>query len=196
VAVSALNIYDMCKAVDRGMTIGGIHLVKKSGGKSGTYVASDHKMSQEHGKIVAICLSQKRGSTKKPVSQGLLKEGYGFVGDAHAGSTRQVSLLAIESINKMLSALQSINPDRMHSQGIKVTPGDSAENLVTEGIDLTSLCPGTRIYIGKEAILEVTQIGKEFHRPGFYLLPLEGVFAQVLRGGVVKPGDDLRVELI
>jgi cyclic pyranopterin phosphate synthase len=196
VSVSALNIYDMCKAVDRGMTIGEIHLVKKSGGKSGTYIGSDCKGNQGLGRIVAVCLSQKRGVPKKPVSQALLKEGYGFVGDAHAGSTRQVSLLAIESINKMLSALESINPDRMHSQGIKVTPGDSAENLVTEGIDLTSLCPGTRIYIGEEVILEVTQIGKEFHRPGFYLLPLEGIFARVVHDGAVKPGDDLRVELI
>lgn len=195
VSVSALTIYDMCKGVDRGMTIEGIRLVKKSGGKSGTYIVGDYKRGGGYGKVVAVCLSGKRGSPKKPVSQGLLKEGYGFVGDAHAGSTRQVSLLAMESINKMLSALQSINPGRMHSQGIKVTPGDSAENLVTQGIDVASLRPGTQIYIGEEAILEVTQIGKTFHRPGFYLLPLEGVFARVVRGGIVKPGDALKVEL-
>lgn len=195
VSVSALTIYDMCKGVDRGMTIEEIHLVRKSGGKSGTYIASDYKRGGEHSKVVAVCLSRKRGSPKKSVSHAFLKEGYGFVGDAHAGSTRQVSLLAIETINKLLSALESINPGRMHSQGIKVNPGDSAENLVTEGISLVSLCSGTRIYIGEEAILEVTQIGKEFHRPGFYLLPLEGVFARVVHGGMVKPGDNLRVEL-
>jgi cyclic pyranopterin phosphate synthase len=39
VAVSALTIYDMCKAVDKSMTIGEIRLVRKSGGKSGLYVA-------------------------------------------------------------------------------------------------------------------------------------------------------------
>jgi len=147
-------------------------------------------------KVVAVCLSQERGVPKKPVNQGFLKEDYGFVGDAHAGSSRQVSLLAIESINKMLSALESINPNRMRSQGVEINPGDSAENLVTEGIDLASLPIGTRIRIGKEVILEITQIGKEFHRPGFYLLPLEGVFARVVCGGMVKPGDNLRVELI
>lgn len=147
-------------------------------------------------KVVAVCLSQERGVPKKPVNQGFLKEDYGFVGDAHAGSSRQVSLLAIESINKMLSALESINPNRMRSQGVEINPGDSAENLVTEGIDLASLLIGTRIRIGKEVILEITQIGKEFHRPGFYLLPLEGVFARVICGGMVKPGDNLRVELI
>jgi len=36
VAVSALTIYDMCKAVDRGMRIENIRLARKSGGKSGT----------------------------------------------------------------------------------------------------------------------------------------------------------------
>ena len=195
VSVSALTIYDMCKPIDKSMTIEEIHLVKKSGGKSGTYVASDYKKGVGNmAKLVAVCLSQERGVPKKPVSQGFLKEDYGFVGDAHAGSSRQVSLLAIESINKMLSALESINPDRMRSQGIEINPGDSAENLVAEGIDLVSLPIGTRIHIGKEIVLEITQIGKKFHRPGFYLLPLEGVFARVIHGGVVKPDDNLRIE--
>jgi len=194
VAVAALTIYDMCKGVDRDMLIDGIHLVRKSGGKSGTYIANEHKGGRGRGQIVAVCLSQKKES-KKPVNQGLLKEDYGFVGDMHAGSARQVSLLAIETVNKMLSALESINPDRMRSQDIKINPGDSAENLLTEGIDLMSLHIGTRIYIGKEAILEVTQLGKAFHRPGFYLLPLEGVFARVVQGGVVKLGDNLTAQL-
>ncbi len=39
VAVAALTIYDMCKAVDRGMIISEVRLIKKSGGKSGTYEA-------------------------------------------------------------------------------------------------------------------------------------------------------------
>ena len=158
--------------------------------------AITRKKQSDMAKIVAVCLSQERGVTKKPVSHGFLKENHGFVGDAHAGSSRQVSLLAIESINKMLSALESISPDRMHSQGIEINPGDSAENLVTEGIDLAALPVGTRLCIGEKVILEITQIGKAFHRPGFYLLPLEGVFASVVHGGAVKPGDGLRVELI
>src|SRR5690349_19802992 len=40
VAVAALTVYDMCKALDRGMRIADIRLVRKSGGKSGTYDAS------------------------------------------------------------------------------------------------------------------------------------------------------------
>jgi len=193
VAVAGLTIYDMCKGVDRGMTIEEIHLVRKSGGKSGTYVANEHKGNRGPGKIVAVCVSQKKGP-KKPVDQGLLKQDYGFVGDAHAGTTRQVSLLAIETVNKMLSALEGINPARMHSQHIDIRPGDSAENLLTKGIDLISLHVGTRMCIGNEAILEVSQIGKAFHQPGFYLLPLEGIFARVVQGGVVKPGDNLTIQ--
>ena len=38
-AVAALTVYDMCKSVDRGMVIGEIRLLHKSGGKSGTYEA-------------------------------------------------------------------------------------------------------------------------------------------------------------
>ncbi len=40
VAVAALTVYDMCKAVDRSMTISEIRLLHKSGGKSGTYEAT------------------------------------------------------------------------------------------------------------------------------------------------------------
>jgi MOSC domain-containing protein YiiM len=133
-------------------------------------------------KIVAVCLSQQRGTKKESVAEGVLKEDYGLIGDAHAGTTRQVSLLAVESIN------------RMRGQGMEIHPGDSAENLITEEIDLLSLPLGTRICIGKEIILEITQIGKEHQRPEFDLLPLDGVFARVIHGGVIKPGDEVRVQ--
>ena len=134
------------------------------------------------GKIVAVCMSQEKGSKKQPLNQGFLKEDYGLVGDAHAGSPRQVSLLAMESIEKVREA------------GMEIAPGDSAENLVTEGMDLARLPLGTRICIGKDIILEITQIGKEHDRDEFRLLALEGVFAQVVHGGVVKPGDNLMVQ--
>ena len=41
VQISLLTIYDMCKAVDRGMSMHGIRLLEKSGGKSGTWKNSD-----------------------------------------------------------------------------------------------------------------------------------------------------------
>ena len=102
-------------------------------------------------KIIAICKSKEKGTRKGPVAEGVLREEYGLIGDAHANccTHRQVSLLAIESINKM------------RSLDFDIGPGDFAENLTSEGIDLVSLPIGTRLSIGKETILEVTQIGKE-----------------------------------
>jgi len=194
VAVSALNIYDMCKAIDKDMGIGQIRLIRKSGGKSGTYIADVEKAQHgRHGKLVAVCISSEADS-KIPVEKAVLRKGHGLVGDMHAGSSRQVSLLAKETINKMLAAVSSINPERMKTQNIEIQPGDSAENLLIEGIDLISLPLGTRIHLGNKAIVEVSQIGKVFHKPGFYLLPLEGLFADVIKGGVVKAGDDVVIE--
>ena len=141
-------------------------------------------------KIVAVCSSEEKGTRKKSVNEGLLREDYGLVGDAHADccSHRQVSLLAQESIDKMLSL------------GVKVGPGDFAENITTEGIDLVSLSIGTRISIGKDVLLEVTQIGKECHTPcaiyrqaGVCVMPTEGIFTRVICGGVIMVGDQLIV---
>ncbi len=142
-------------------------------------------------RIIAVCRSEKKGTKKESVAEGVLKENYGLVGDAHADccTHRQVSLLAIESINKM------------RSLGFDIGPGDFAENLTSEGIDLVSLPIGTRLSIGKEAILEVTQIGKECHtgcailrQTGKCIMPKEGVFAKVIHGGLVKDGDQIRIK--
>lgn len=143
-------------------------------------------------RIIAVCTSERKGTRKKAGNEGILEQDHGLVGDAHADccTHRQVSLLAVESIDKMLAL------------GLAVGPGDFAENLTTEGIDLVSLAPGTRISIGGEAILEVTQIGKECHTPcaiyrqaGECVMPTEGIFARVIRGGVVKSEDSIKVEM-
>lgn len=141
------------------------------------------------GRIVAVLRSEKKGVAKKEIAIGYLRKDYGLVGDAHAGSGRQVSLLALESIQ------------RMQEKGLKVGPGDFAENLTTEGVDLLSLTKGQRILIGKRIVLEITQIGKEcpapcaiFRRLGECIMPKEGVFARVIKGGSVKAGDRLEVE--
>ena len=84
--------------------------------------------------------------------------------------------------------------DRARRQGLKLNPGDSAENIVTEGIELVSLPIGSRLYVGERVILEITEVGKEQHRPEFTLLPREGVFARVIQGGVVKPDDELKIQ--
>ena len=106
-------------------------------------------------RILAVCLSEKKGTRKEAENEGQIREDYGLEGDAHAnsGSHRQVSLLAIESINKFQKEM-----------GFSLNPGDFAENLTTEGIELWSLPITTRMEIGKEVVLEVTQIGKDCHR--------------------------------
>ena len=141
-------------------------------------------------KIIAVCRSDKKGTMKENVGKGLFEENFGLVGDAHADccTHRQVSLLDISSI------------DKMRKPGLKVNPGDFAENLTTEGIELVSLPIGARLSVGKEAILEISQIGKDCHagcaifkQVGKCIMPKEGVFAKVVRGGVVKNGDFIKV---
>ena len=126
------------------------------------------------GKVVAVCISEQKGERKKPVSEVMIRENHGIVGDAHAGDWhRQISLLALESIKKM------------QAKGLDVTTGDFAENITTEGIDLPSLPIGTKLVIG-ETLNEVTQIGKECHtrcaiyqQAGDCVMPREGIFVKI-----------------
>jgi MOSC domain-containing protein YiiM len=142
-------------------------------------------------RIIAVCTSRKKGTKKTPIAEGIIRENYGLDGDGHAGGTtqRQISLLAVESINNMRDLY------------IEIGPGVFAENLTTQGIDLVSLPAGTYVSIGKQIILEITQIGKEcrkrcaiYHQAGQFIMPQEGIFAKVIRGGMVKAGDPIRVQ--
>jgi MOSC domain-containing protein YiiM len=140
-------------------------------------------------KVIAVCSSEKKGMRKNTIAEGILKEEYGMVGDAHADCSthRQVSLLAIESI------------DKMRGMGFDVNPGDFAENLTTEGIELVSIPIGTQVRVGDEVVLEITQIGKECHsgcaifkQVGKCIMPREGVFARVIHGGPVRAGNPIK----
>lgn len=143
------------------------------------------------GKIVAVNISAAKGERKTPVPSVELRENHGIIGDAHAGDWhRQVSLLAMESIHKM------------QKMGLAVGAGDFAENITTEGLDLVSLPIGTRLTLG-DSLLEVTQIGKECHtrcaiyyQAGDCVMPKEGIFAKVLRGGVVRCGEPATIPSI
>jgi MOSC domain-containing protein YiiM len=136
-------------------------------------------------KIVSIAISKKKGTRKSCVDQALLVEDHGLEGDAHAGpGDRQVSLLAAESI------------DRVCGTGLDVAFGDFAENIATEGIDWLSVPIGTRFQLGLGALVEITRIGKECHKKcaiyyqaGDCIMPREGVFARVLKGGLIRRGD-------
>lgn len=139
-------------------------------------------MEYPKGIVVAACTSETTGIRKTPVPSVELRQEHGIVGDAHAGPWhRQVSLLAMESIRKM------------QAMGLHVGPGDFAENITTEGIDVKTLPIGTRLTCG-DTLLEITQIGKVCHthcaiyqQAGDCVMPKEGVFARVLRGGAITP---------
>jgi MOSC domain-containing protein YiiM len=141
-------------------------------------------------KIVAVCTSVKKGTKKKDVGCGILETDYGLRGDAHAaqGSHRQLSLLDMSSVNKM------------REKGLTLVPGDFAENITTEGIELMTLPIGTRLATSRGVQLEITQIGKECHhhcqiyrQVGMCVMPLEGVFARIIEGGEVAAGDTIEV---
>jgi MOSC domain-containing protein YiiM len=142
------------------------------------------------GSIISINISEKKGIRKKPVDEVVISENCGIEGDAHASSAwhRQVSLLALESIKKM------------QEKGLDVKPGDFAENITTEGLDLLSLPIGTKLSIGSDVVGEVSQIGKECHnrcaiyyQAGDCVMPKEGIFIKVLKGGRIRKGDMIEV---
>jgi len=140
------------------------------------------------GKLIAVCMSENKGERKHVIPKGELRAEHGLVGDSHAGTGRQVSLLADESIEKM------------RVEGLAFKPGDFAENLTISGIELYTLPVGARLRVGPDALLEVTQIGKTCHADceimrlaGRCIMPTEGIFARVLIGGKVKAGDRIEV---
>jgi MOSC domain-containing protein YiiM len=141
-------------------------------------------------KIVTVAVSKKKGTRKKIVDEAFLIQDHGIEGDAHAGLWhRQVSFLAAESIEKV------------RDQGLDVTFGDFAENIASSGVDWLRIPVGTRFRLGDTALLEVTQIGKECHNKcaiyylaGDCIMPKEGIFARVLKGGKIRPGDGIHME--
>ncbi len=154
-------------------------------------ILEDKNRRAASGKIVAISISKKRGIPKTNVPSADLIENHGIEGDAHAGNWhRQVSFLALESINKMRKA------------GLpKLRPGAFAENITTEFIDIPNLQIGSQIKIGQDAVLEITQIGKECHskcaifvKIGDCVMPKEGIFGKVIKPGKIFEGDEVVVD--
>ena len=204
-SVAGLTIYDMLKAVQRDMVIDDVGLLEKSGGKSGhfvregfvasetiTQVAEVDKgtvpLSTSDGVVVATSISTKKGTRKVPQESIRLEVGLGVVGDAHAGAWhRMVSLLPEESVDEMRELLP------------KLAAGDFAENILTRGLSLKDLPVGTVLEVG-ECELAMTQIGKKCHSDceisritGKCVMPTDGVFAVVTRGGTVRSGDLVRI---
>lgn len=146
-------------------------------------------MSKNMGKVIAVCISEKKGTQKHRVEKAEFVEDWGIRGDAHAGKWhRQVSLLSLEKI------------DAFRALGAEVEDGAFGENLVVEGFDFSALPVGTRFRCG-DVVLEMTQIGKECHhgcaifqKMGDCIMPREGVFAKVLHGGFIEAGDRVEIE--
>ncbi len=146
-------------------------------------------MATIKGRIKAISVSKEKGVQKTNVPKAELQADFGIVGDAHAGNWhRQVSLLAVESIDKMVA------------KGAKVAPGNFAENITTEGINLFELSIGSKLKLGESVELEVTQFGKKCHsrceifeQVGDCIMPREGVFAKVIKAGQINVGDVIEV---
>jgi MOSC domain-containing protein YiiM len=145
---------------------------------------------EKSGKVVGVCTSQKRADPKINVGRGSLKKGHGLVGDSHAGTEKEVSLLAVESIQKLCQ-----------ETGLSAVSGSFAENITTEGIDIVSLPIGSTLQIG-EAKLIVIQIGKDpsqahtYNYQGYSILPKEGVFCKVIESGEVKIGDSINLSKV
>lgn len=140
-------------------------------------------------KVLAVCISEKKGEKKHPVEKIEIRIDHGIVGDAHAGNWhRQISLLAKESVDKMRERIP-----------IELRAGDFAENILTEGIILHELEVGTVLRVG-DTEMEVTQIGKECHsdceikkQVGICVMPLEGIFCKVLKEGTIQAGDEINI---
>ncbi len=140
------------------------------------------------GEVIAVCASAEKGVRKQSVDSIELEVGTGVVGDAHSGAWhRQVSLLPDEAVDELRQVLPNLKA------------GDFAENILTRGLDLKSLPVGTVISVG-ETLLAVTQIGKKCHNDceikrlvGKCAMPSEGIFTVVIRGGEVRPGDEVHV---
>ncbi|MBS4959888.1 MAG: MOSC domain-containing protein [Clostridiales bacterium] len=144
---------------------------------------------ENRGIVVAVCISEKRGTIKKEIAEGHLIKDYGIEHDAHAGSWhRQVSLLSWDKV------------EEFKKQGANVTFGSFGENILVKGLDLSKLPVGTQLKCN-DVVLEITQIGKECHKEceiykqvGDCIMPREGVFAKVLQEGVLCPGDEIWIE--
>lgn len=185
VSAAALTVYDMLKAHQRDMVVEEVRLVEKTGGASGDFAARGARGAAT---VEAVCVSEEKGTRKRPVDAIELVVGEGVSGDAHAGNWhRQVSLLPAEAVDELRDRL----PD--------LAPGDFAENILTRGLDLKALPVGTVLRAGA-AELVVTQIGKECHTAceirrltGRCAMPTEGIFCVVTRGDTVRAGDRLEV---
>ena len=158
------------------------------------------------GKVVSVNISRRKGAQKTAIPEARFVPGRGMAGDVHAGpGNRQISLLALESIEAQKEFFEKKRAagklPKCPKSGDLLHPGAFAENVTTQGVDLAALPLGTRLFVGDDVVLEISKIGKECHKHciiykmlGDCIMPREGVFAKVIQGGIVKPGDEVRID--
>lgn len=180
-STAMLNMYDMVKGIEKGARLEQTFLVRKTGGKSGDWLSGAAQL----GRIEKLAISKGKGTPKDPCDEAMLKVNFGLENDAHGGDWhRQVSLLGVESI------------DKMRAQGLSVDFGSFAENIATSGVCLYELPVGALMLCESGVVMQVTQIGKECHtkcavyyKAGDCVMPREGIFTVVLAGGPIKSGE-------
>ena len=110
----------------------------------------------------------------------------GIEGDKHASaaSKRQVLLADKEAL-----------------EAVGVLPGTIKENVTVEGVNVMRLPPGTRIRLGRSAVLEITAVCEPCFRMDEIREGLKaelegrrGMVSRVVKGGTIKVGDPIAIE--
>jgi MOSC domain-containing protein YiiM len=167
------------------------------------------------GTVIAVSCSPTHTFTKPTQGSIRLLAGLGVEGDAHLGETvKHRSRVARDPTQPNLRQVHLIHAelhDELRAAGFAVSAGQMGENVTTRGVDLLGLPTGTRLHLGKTAIVEITGLRNpcaqlDHFQPGLMaavlgrdehgrLIRKAGVMGIVLAGGEVRPGDSIIVEL-
>ncbi|MEX6506004.1 MOSC domain-containing protein [Jiella sp. M17.18] len=165
--------------------------------------------------VVAVCRDGEHRFSKAPTPEITLLAGLGVAGDAHSGVTVQHrSRVAVDPTRPNLRQVHLIHAElfeELAGQGFPVGPGDLGENVATRGVSLLDLPRRALLRLGADAVLEVTGLRNPCRQidafrpgllkavlgkgPGGELIRKAGIMTVVRVGGVVRPGDTIRVDL-
>ena len=167
------------------------------------------------GFIVSVSASPGHGFSKSVHERICLLAGLGVEGDAHCGETvKHRSRVAVDPTQpnlRQVHLLDSETIDSLNREAFELAPGDLGENVLTRGIDLRALPRGTRLALGRDAVVELTGLRNpcaqiETFRKGLLARVVgktasgeierrAGVMAVVIAGGEVGTDDAIAVSL-
>jgi MOSC domain-containing protein YiiM len=166
------------------------------------------------GFVFAVHSSGRHTFSKASKDAIRLIENWGVEGDSHAGTTDQhlyhIRRFGQQPNLRQVHLIHAELLDDVRTQGHTVLPGELGENISTRNVDLLGLATGTRLRIGPEAIIELTglrnpcrqieefQAGLLSHlveRRPTGVVRKGGVMSIVLKGGIVRAGDRIEIEL-